>query len=367
MIAFLSWLFLGWVLLQYLILLILIRTNWKSWGITSDDLPQVSVWIALRNEEKNLPRLLQSLDRLEYPKEKLQILLADDQSTDRTGELIMQWAQTRPHVVCISIDKKNSPNLRNGKANALAQMDPIAEGDYYFLTDGECEVPPQWIQKTLAAFSEKTGLVIGITRVEGKSWLGKMQEIDWWNTLGIVKAVNDLGFATTGLGNNMAIKKEAYRACGGFSGIPFSLTEDLEISKAIQKTGFQMEQVFSPENLVQTKAESSWASLLKQRKRWMAGAMTLSLGWKILLGMQVLFFLGLGVIFFFHWALAIVCWVSKLGLQGMFFRNLASRTNQKLLWKDLIFFDFYLLAGYSLTILYYFWPSPTIWKSRPYS
>ncbi|GMQ25109.1 glycosyltransferase family 2 protein [Algoriphagus sp. oki45] len=367
MIELISWLFVAWVPIQYFILLILARTNWKSWGTATEPLPQVSVWIALRNEEENLPRLLQSLDRLDYPKEKLQILLADDQSTDRTGEILSQWAQNRPNVIWISaLRDEKSLTQRNGKANALAQLERFAVGEFYFFTDGDCKVPPFWIKKTLAGFSERTGLVIGITRVQSETWLGKMQEIDWWNTLGIVKVVNDLDFATTGLGNNMAIRKEAYQACGGFSGIPFSLTEDLEISKAIQKKGFRMEQVVSPENLVLTQAENNWKALLKQRKRWMAGAMTLNLGWKILLGMQVLFFLGLGMMFFSSWVLALVCWGVKLVLQGLFFRNMSMRTGQRLLWRDLIFFDFYLLAAYSLTILYYFWPSPTIWKSRPY-
>ena len=52
------------------------------------DLPTVSIIVAARNEEKNILRCLQSLDKLIYPEGKLEIILVDDQSTDNTGKII---------------------------------------------------------------------------------------------------------------------------------------------------------------------------------------------------------------------------------------------------------------------------------------
>jgi cellulose synthase/poly-beta-1,6-N-acetylglucosamine synthase-like glycosyltransferase len=54
-------------------------------------LPLVSILVPARNEEKHLPALLSSLSKLDYPEEKLQVLLADDQSSDGTSEIMKTW------------------------------------------------------------------------------------------------------------------------------------------------------------------------------------------------------------------------------------------------------------------------------------
>ena len=50
--------------------------------------PTVSVIVAARNEEDNIGNLLEDLTEQSYPQEKLEIIISDDRSTDRTGEII---------------------------------------------------------------------------------------------------------------------------------------------------------------------------------------------------------------------------------------------------------------------------------------
>ena len=52
------------------------------------NLPSVSVIVAARNEEENILKCMKSLDKLEYPEDKLQIILVDDRSTDKTENII---------------------------------------------------------------------------------------------------------------------------------------------------------------------------------------------------------------------------------------------------------------------------------------
>jgi cellulose synthase/poly-beta-1,6-N-acetylglucosamine synthase-like glycosyltransferase len=352
---------------QYLLLLFFLKVNWKNHFIQSVRTPKVSVLVAARNEEKHLPFLLQSLGKLNYPADQLEILIADDQSEDHTALIVGKWVDKAPNRKLISISSDQSQlDQKNGKANALAILSSYASGEFFFFTDADCEVPEDWVEEGIHCFDENTGLVLGITQVKSQSLFGKMQEIDWWNTLGIVKVVTDLGLPTTGLGNNMVIKREAYERCGGFEKIPFSLTEDLELSKAISKLGLKIRHQVSERILVKTKAEQDLKSLLRQRKRWMAGAMTLSFSWKIILGLQFLYYPAILVLLGIDWQLGCSILVFKILIQSLFLGCFSGKVMQKIGLLPLLLFDFYEIWSLSLTILYYFWPGQIEWKARKY-
>lgn len=357
----------GLVIIQYVVLVLLLKKNWKDHSKPETLLPEVSILLAARNEEKDLPDLLRSFDQLDYPAEKLQFLIADDQSTDSTAQIISDWVARGNNRALISIRKDQVGRFqKNGKANALAILSKQATGSFFFFTDADCEVPSGWIREGVSCFEPETGLLIGITQVKGDEFLAKMQELDWWNTLGIVKVVTDLGLPTTGLGNNMVISREAYEACGGFEHIPFSVTEDLEISKSIRAAGYRIHHQVSEKFLNKTKAEKNWTALLRQRKRWMAGAMTLSFSWKVLLSFQFLAFPALLALIALDWKLGVGFWGLKILVQALFLSVFSRKSGQKIDVGPLIAFDFYQIWNLSLTILYYFWPGQIEWKARKY-
>ncbi len=367
MISWFCFIIVAFIILQFGFLLILIVYNWKYHDSPSSDLPLVSVLVAARNEEEDLPDLLKSLECVAYPANRIEFLFADDQSSDRTTEILGHWCALAPNRSFIRIAPSQTAIYNeNGKANALGILAEKARGHFYFFTDADCEVNADWIRGGIAAFSKNTGLLIGVTQVKGKSMLGKLQEIDWWLTLGFVKVATDLQIQTTGLGNNMVISKEAYMKSGGFKNIPFSLTEDLEISRAIQKEGFGIAHQVSPGMLVKTKPEKSFRTLMRQRKRWMHGMMTLPLYWKVILALQMGYYLGLMGLFVLIPKIGLILALIKIILQGLFLNGFANKAGQKISWVYLLFFDFYNAITTLLTILYYFWPSKTNWKSRIY-
>lgn len=367
MILFVTLVFVFILLLQNVLLIILSRIKFLNHRRElPPNLPLVSVLIAARNEEQYLPRLLASLERMDYPKEKLQILIADDQSSDSTLAIIKNWCD-RPSRCFIEIeaDETFSRNA-NGKANALAFLEKKAKGQFLFFTDADCEVNPNWIKESISCMDQKTGMLIGITRVKGESLFAKLQEIDWWNTLGIVKVVTDLGWPTTGIGNNMVVSREALEKVGGFANLTFCLTEDLELSRSIRKAGYGIIDQVSPEILVLTKAENDWKSLMHQRKRWMQGVATLPFFWKVMLFFQAAFFPSIFYLIWLDPLIGISLWILKIAFQGFFIRGLSSRVASPPRWKNLLMFDFYYLVSTCHTILYYFWPSQIQWKSRKY-
>jgi cellulose synthase/poly-beta-1,6-N-acetylglucosamine synthase-like glycosyltransferase len=344
-----------------------IRFFWKNHQNTPISWPTVSVLIAARNEVKFLPRLLASLEQLEYPNEKIEFLIIDDASEDQTGEIISAWCEGH-------INRKGFNSLKqgvafqgkNGKAAALTGLCKEATGEFLFFTDADCVVNSQWLKAGVSSFNAKTGIVIGITKVESNSLLGKFQELEWWNTLGQVKIAADLGLQTTGLGNNMIIRKTTYDLSGGFEQTTKSLTEDLEISRLIHQTGFQLAHQISPQLLAFTKAEKDLQTLLNQRKRWFSGVLTLPLFWLILLNLQFLYLPAILFIAFHFPLLGILLFTLKLSLHGSVIQVLLSRAAQKPNWIFFLFFDFYTFLINALTILYYFYPAKISWKSRSY-
>ena len=353
---------------QFIIAWVRLRFFWKDHSNPiKRTLPKVSVLIAARNEEVDLPDLLRSFDRLNYPEDLVQFLFADDQSTDNTAQILKEWCGQRPNRAYQTITKAQTGLYNeNGKANALAVLEEKATGEYYFFTDADCEVNPNWIQEGVSCFNENVGLLIGITQVNATSLLEKFQEIDWWLTLGFVKVATDMGIQTTGLGNNMVISREAYEKSGGFKHLPFCLTEDLEISRAIQKSGFKIAHQVSSRMLAITKPEVNFKALLNQRKRWMSGVMTLPLNWKLILALQVLYFIAVIGLIMVEPTFGLSLGSIKSFLQSIFLFGLIRKVDVKISWIHLFVFDFYNFCTTVLTILYYFWPSKTKWKFREY-
>jgi cellulose synthase/poly-beta-1,6-N-acetylglucosamine synthase-like glycosyltransferase len=218
----------------------------------------------------------------------------------------------------------------------------------------------------LAGCVSETGIVTGITSVSEQSFFSKMQRIDWWLTLGMVKVLDDLGIAITSMGNNMLISREAYEKVGGFEGIPFSLTEDLEIAKKIKEHGYKGVHQVSPKNLIHTSAISGFIHLLQQRKRWMSGALSLPMYWQVLLLLQVLFFPFILFLLATMPVKGLILWVGKIIIQGIFLRVFSGYAGQIIKIRELIIFEIYYLFISWSTIVYYFWPSKTNWKGRLY-
>jgi cellulose synthase/poly-beta-1,6-N-acetylglucosamine synthase-like glycosyltransferase len=359
----------GLIVVQFCLILIRVNFFWKSYPLKqTDELPFVSVLIAARNEEFLLPKLLKSLEKINYPSEKIEFLIANDQSTDDTESLVNAWCAHYPNRYAENITQNESGKYhQNGKANALAILADKASGEFLFFTDADCEVSTGWIKSGIVAFDSETGLVVGITRVHSQDFFGKYQELDWWNTLGLVKVAADLGIQTTGLGNNMVMRSSAYFTCGGFKNLPYSLTEDLEIAKSITKAGFKTVHQVSPGMRAQTKQEDSLAKLLSQRKRWFSGVMTLPFSWLVLLGIQFFYFPAILFILSHDWQIGLVLLLLKNVLQTSFIAKFANRAGVKINWSYLIGFDLYFFSINTLTILYYYWPSKIRWKSRTYS
>ncbi|MFC3880271.1 glycosyltransferase [Algoriphagus namhaensis] len=356
-----------YAILQFLVLTFCIQFKWKNWGRQGINECTASILIPCRNESRDLPYLLASLEKLDFPSEKLDVWLADDQSSDNTAKILSEWcskAENR-HFIQISADEEAKYHI-NGKANALAILSRKCEGEILFFTDADCEVPSKWLQEGVRSFPSDAGMLLGVTQVKSKGLFGKMQEVEWWHTLAIVKVTSDLGMGLTGLGNNMMVRKAALIQSGGFESLPDSLTEDLALSRQLVSQGYKVVQQVSPEILAKTKAERGIKNFLEQRKRWISGVVSLPWYFQLLLALELSFYPAIISLTILKLSLGLSIWGLKLLVQSIFIQVFASKAGQKVRLYQLYLFDFHQIVTAPLSILYYFWPSKISWKSRTY-
>jgi cellulose synthase/poly-beta-1,6-N-acetylglucosamine synthase-like glycosyltransferase len=329
--------------------------------------PNVSVVVAARNEEENIERCLRSILQVDYPADKLEVIVADDGSTDRTPEIISKIKQEHNNLKVIRIESQIN-NLK-GKANALAQAIAQTNGEFIFLTDADCEVPRTWIKGMLRHFDEKTGVASGVTIIEtGKIFYG-MQSLDWAFLLSVAAAVGRLFKPVACIGNNMAFRKEAYIECGGYQNLKFSITEDFALFKAITgngKWGYAFP--VDLETLVISKPVKTLKELYHQKKRWGTGGLDTGL-------------LGIAVMsggFIFHLLLILsplliekissllISLVLKFFIDGAFLFKTLRKFKKTSLLKYLPFFELYYIIYVVVLPFVVFFGGKTVWKDRKY-
>lgn len=354
------------VCLQFTLLFSILNLPKQTRFFSNDEgLPHISILIAARNEEKNIINCLKSLELLDYPKNKLEIIIGNDQSTDRTAELVAEFTQNKSYFKTIEITE----NLGNAKAkaNVLAHLFNQSTGQIIFVTDADIQVKSTWIKSILPYFKNpEVGIVSGTTVVNGTTLFGKLQSIDWLYFSGLLSAFDNLGLKSTAVGNNMALTKIAYEATGGYSSLNFSVTEDLALFTTVIQKGFKAINLLETNNLNFSKQQDSFQNFLHQRKRWLIGAQDLNLKWKMLFALMGLFYPCLLVLLFFSYKNAVALLICKFLIQTGISILVSKRLQIKTNIFHLILFEIYsIISTFAITIFYVL-PIKMNWKERNY-
>jgi cellulose synthase/poly-beta-1,6-N-acetylglucosamine synthase-like glycosyltransferase len=337
--------------------------------------PQISIWVACRNEEKNIKHCLHSLLDLNYPKDKIQILIGNDQSTDNTRQKIVdvieqyskqsQYSESKTLLQLIDILDDDS-GLK-AKARVMAQLDKHAIGEYYLITDADVVVNPNWALGLLGSLSNEMGVASGTTMVKSDGIWGWLQEIDWAYFMGLLNLISFSGIPATAVGNNMIMKKEAYWETGGYGKIQFSITEDYKLYSEICKKGWKWNNVMYPQVLAFTHKIEGFLPLLHQRKRWLSGGKELPWYWWILFGIYGLFYFITPLLLVYNFKIGLAFWMLKFILQMIQINQIYTFLGQQSppTYKHLLY-EIYMFLVTVSTSIFFLLPAKTIWKERKY-
>ncbi|OGB99379.1 hypothetical protein A2V82_06080 [candidate division KSB1 bacterium RBG_16_48_16] len=252
--------------------------------------PFVSVVVAARNEARFLPACLSSLVDLDYPKERLEIVIVNDDSQDTSEEIIRQFASTSPVIKYVNL--ASHQKKRPGKEGAILSGINSSRGEMIFITDADCRVPCSWIKTLLSAMAPDVGIVGGFTlldrRGDSTSIWGKIQSLDWLFLLSMACAAARMGKPLSWVGNNLAFRRDAYDEVGGYLGIDSSLVEDFSLINAIRrKTAWRIVFSTSPGAIISSYPEKTLKQFYFQRRRWATGVSKILTFGKILMGTTI--------------------------------------------------------------------------------
>lgn len=371
-----TFLLIFYLLLQNLLLAGLLSRKKRLSTQLPMPLVKVTIMVAARNEEANILRCLQALDKLNYPTTHLQILIGNDQSTDSTEEIVREFIADKPHFELLNIvvnpvyGEKNLGQTQ-GKANVLAQLAQAAQGDWWLITDADIAVPVHWVETMLAArqnnkSDKPVGIVTGFTLVQGNTLFAKMQAIDWAYSLGLIKVWSDQNIPVTAMGNNLGISPEAYRKTGGYENIPFSITEDFALFRAIVKQGYGFRNVVDVNVTAFSQPLLTLKDWLHQRKRWMSGALQAPWFLSVFFALHGAFWVLVALLAFSSPVWAAGIGLAKLLSQSLFIGNVLKRVKQAQLIRYLLLFELYHVTFTWFMLVFYLLPVKVKWKGRRY-
>jgi biofilm PGA synthesis N-glycosyltransferase PgaC len=166
--------------------------------------PNVSIIMAVRNEEANLPSKLENLRLLNYPPDRLQIVIASDGSTDRTAAILRD--QT-PNIVPVILEKSN------GKGCALNEAVRLAQGDILVFLDARQVVDRDAVSELVSCFEDpEIGAVSGELLLETATGSPSEEGLGiYWKIEKTVRKLESASGSVVGVtGAIYAIRRELY-------------------------------------------------------------------------------------------------------------------------------------------------------------
>lgn len=259
--------------------------------------PTVSIIVPVWNEEKTLAGTLNSLLKLDYPKDKLDILVVNDGSTDKTPEVASAYAAEFPAQIRL-ISKENGGKhtaLNLGITESKAELVGCLDADSYVTRDALIEVVKKFED------DPETKALMPVMQVhKPRRILERMQSVEYTFGVFFKKMFDNMGALNVLPGPFSIYKREIFDTIGLFR--PAHNTEDMEIAFRMHKHGMKIGNAHTA--LVYTTVPKTVRALLKQRTRWSQGFLQNSRDYKYMYlnpkyGNFGMFTLPIGLVAFF--------------------------------------------------------------------
>ncbi len=233
----------------------------------SHPLVYVSVIIPFRNEANQLPGLIDSLLKIDYPTNKVEFILVDDYSTDDS----LEWLNKQQLDERFKIITKNNSNIDVGKKSSIELGIKNASGEIIFVTDADSRPNPNWLKSTIALFDEETGFIAGSVLFDSNDRLfGNLQQIEFAGLMTAAAGLIGINKPATCSAANIAFRKEAFIFVGGYKGNKkLASGDDVFLMKKIHSANiYKVKFNPSPDSIVFTAPNKTPAEFFNQRKRW---------------------------------------------------------------------------------------------------
>jgi len=234
-------------------------------------IPFISIIIPAYNEEETILGTLTSVLQLDYPKDKLEVIVVDDGSTDRTKEKVEQHITTLSN--CSYVNLISHENI--GKAASLNHALQLARGDFFACLDADSFVEPDTLQSMLAFYYEENDsnlkIVTPVLKVKTpRTLLQKVQWLEYLVMAFISRLASHIDSLYVAPGPFSLYHTATIKELGGFD--ERNITEDQEIAYRVQASHYRIKQC--PTAFVHTIAPATLRAFSRQRRRWYKGSIS---------------------------------------------------------------------------------------------
>lgn len=223
------------------------------------ELPKVTFVVAAYNEEKVITQKIENTLELDYPKEKLQIIIVSDGSDDDTATIAKSYSDK-------GIFAMHIPE-RQGKSAALNRALQKAEGEIILFSDANNDFNKQAVKELVKHFSDpKIGAVTGAKHIYASEQreAAKGDGLYWKYEAFIKKAESEIGSITAAEGEILAVKKSLMKPID-----PNKINDDAAITFDIVKSGYRM--LYEPNARSEEHASSDLIDDINVKIRMTAG------------------------------------------------------------------------------------------------
>ncbi|GAB4160425.1 MAG: glycosyltransferase [Winogradskyella sp.] len=236
-----------------------------------------SVIVPFRNEAANLPKLLDSFFKLNYPQTLFEVILVDDDSEDDSMKTIRTVIDTksfekdftRTDIIKVI---KNNRTSNSPKKDAITTALKMSQYDWIVTTDADCILPKYWLDTfdECIQTNQPNCVVAPVTYSDGSSFLKRFQILDILSLQGATVGGFGLKLPFLSNGANFAYRKAAFQAVDGFSGNNnLASGDDIFLLEKLKKIDLKkILYLKSDQAIVTTKPMADLKSLIHQRLRW---------------------------------------------------------------------------------------------------
>ncbi|MEM4336412.1 MAG: glycosyltransferase family 2 protein [Candidatus Woesearchaeota archaeon] len=233
--------------------------------------PSVTIAIPVYNREKSVALTIDSALALNYPKDKLEIIVVNHGSTDNSKKIIEKY---RGKVKIVNI-KRKAGERKGAPMNVALKM---AKGEFFVCLDADSIATKNALVDMLPYFEDKdVGCVLPSMKVYSpKNFWQKLQRTEYLVNMFYKRLMSKINCVHVAPGPFSIFRTDILRKIGGYDS--YNLTEDLELTYKLQQHNYKIIQLLNTE--VFTIAPSSFKEIYAQRNRWFKGAFLNTLKYK---------------------------------------------------------------------------------------
>jgi cellulose synthase/poly-beta-1,6-N-acetylglucosamine synthase-like glycosyltransferase len=223
----------------------------------------VTVVVPVRNRELTIQPLLESLQKLDYDRNKVEVIVVDGNSTDKTREIVKKYP------VKLVVEKRKGLNLARNTGIKCTKGEIVA------FTDSDCIVPPNWITKIVENFKDpQVSCVGGSAKALDSDFISQYADNSIVRLMPFFTKREELEkvkpFFRHPAGCNMAFRRKVAEEVGYFDeNIQYGFDE-VEFADRICRAGYKM--VLDPDVVVWHKHRSTFKEFLKQNFQYGKGS-----------------------------------------------------------------------------------------------